>query len=152
VRRAIGFRAEADKVHWAVVEGTKHTPILIGTGIAAAPVDLSEASALSWYANRLRLLVEAHRPDVAMVRSIEPMAPSSRKEGPRQRLRIEGVLLQTMDSCGLRASTGAFATISANLGASAKSLLASKKYRELDLAEIPDYSREAVLVAVAALQ
>lgn len=150
--RAIGFRAEADKVHWAVVEGTKHSPILLGKGVATAPVGLSEAAALSWYANRVRLLIDANKPDAGMVRSVEPLARSSRKEGPRQRLRIEGVLLQTMDSSGLSASTGALATITSSLGASAKGFLESKECRGLDLSNLHEYTREAVLVAVSALK
>jgi hypothetical protein len=102
VERALGFRAEAQKLYWAVVEGTKTAPILVAHDSAAAPVNLAEASALSWYRDRVKHIVEAYKPNVAMVRSAEPTARGSRREGPWLRARIEGVLLQTIDSFGLK--------------------------------------------------
>ena len=50
-----------------------------------------------------------------MVRSAEPTARGSKKEGAKRRLRIEGVLLQTIDSCGLKVTIGALATIAGDL-------------------------------------
>ena len=87
--------------------------------------------------------------------SLPPRSPhtagGSRKEGPRLRLRIEGVLLQTLDSCGLKATIGALATISGKLGTQAKEYIESGELRGLDLSGLPSYAKEAVLVAVAAL-
>jgi hypothetical protein len=120
VERALGFRAEAHKVYWAVVEGTRKAPILVANDSAAAPVNLDEAPALSWYRSRVKHIVETYKPRVVMVRAAEPSARGSRKEGPRLRLRIEGVLLQTIDSCGLKVTIGALATISGKLGTQAK--------------------------------
>jgi hypothetical protein len=151
VERALGFRAEAHKVYWAVVEGTKTAPILIAHDSAAAPVNLTEAPALSWYSSRVRHIVETYKPAAAMIRSVEPTAIGSKKEGARLRLRIEGVLLQTVDSCGLKAAIGALATISGKLGTQAKGYLESGELRGLDLSKVPSYAKEAVLVAVAAL-
>jgi len=44
--RAIGFRAEPKRIHWAVVEGARRSPLLIAHDDAAAPVNLDEAPAL----------------------------------------------------------------------------------------------------------
>jgi hypothetical protein len=151
VERALGFRAEAHKVYWAVAEGTRKAPILLAHDDAAAPVNLGEASALSWYSGRVRHIVETYKPALAMVRSVEPTARGSKKEGARLRLRIEGVLLQTLDSCGLKVSIGALATISGKLGAQAKGYIESGELRGLDLSGLTPYAKEAVLVAVAAL-
>jgi hypothetical protein len=151
VERALGFRAETHKIYWAVVEGTRKAPILVAHDNAAAPVNLAEAPALSWYSGRVRHIVETYKPGVAMIRSAEPTARGSRKEGPRLRLRIEGVLLQTLDSCGLKATIGALATISGKLGTQAKGYIESGELRGLDLSSLPPYAKEAVLVAVAAL-
>jgi hypothetical protein len=151
VERALGFRAEAHKVYWAVVEGTREAPILVANDSAAAPVNLDEAPALSWYRSRVKLIVETYKPSMAMIRSAEPSARGSRKEGPRLRLRIEGVLLQTVDSCGLKATIGALATISGKLGTQAKGYIESGELRGLDISKFPSYAKEAVLVAVAAL-
>jgi hypothetical protein len=151
VERALGFRAEAHKLYWAVVEGTQINPILVAYDSAAAPVNLAEGPALSWYSSRVRHIVETYKPNVSMIRSAEPTARSSRREGPWLRSRIEGVLLQTIDSCGLKVSIGALATISGKLGTQAKSYLESQELRGLDLSTIPSYAKEAVLVAVAAL-
>lgn len=151
MERALGFRAETHKIYWAVVEGTRKAPILVAHDNAAAPVNLAEASALSWYSSRVRHIVETYKPGGAMIRSAEPSARGSRKEGPRLRLRIEGVLLQTIDSCGLKATVGALATISGKLGTQAKEYIESGELRGLDLSGLTSYAKEAVLVAVAAL-
>jgi hypothetical protein len=151
VERALGFRAEARHVYWAVVEGTRHDPILIEHGKAAAPVDLDEAPALSWYASRVRLIVETHKPIMAAVRFPESFALGTNKESARRRLRIEGVLLQAIDSCGLKVITGALAMISGKLGSQAKKYVESGEVRGLDLSGLPAPAREAVLVAIAAL-
>jgi hypothetical protein len=151
MERALGFRAETHKIYWAVVEGTRAAPILVAHDDAAAPVNLAEAPALSWYSGRVKHIVETYKPNAAMVRSAEPTARASRKEGPRVRLRIEGVLLQTLDSCGLNATIGALATISGKLGSQAKEYIESGELRGIDLSGLTSYSREAILVAVAAL-
>jgi len=151
VKRALGFRADAKTVHWAVVDGTRDTPILIEHDKASAPINLEEGPALSWYRNGAKLIIETHHPTVATIRTAEPIARGSNKEGARRRLRIEGVLLQTMDSCGLKVTVAALATISGKLGSQAKKYVASGELRGLDLSKIPALSREAVLVAVAGL-
>ena len=152
MKRAIGFRAESDCVHWAVVEGTKDAPVLVGNGVVPAQAGLCEAAVLSRFAERVHSLVNAHNPSAGMVRSIEPTAKPNRSEGPRRRLRVEGVLLQTMDACGLTASVGALATISGNLNVdSAKAFLDAKDCRGIDLSSLKPNTREAVLVAIAAL-
>jgi hypothetical protein len=133
------------------VEGTRHAPIHVEHGVAVAPVNLDEAPALSWYSDRVKLIIQTHKPKTAMIRSAEAIARGSGKEGARRRLRIEGVLLQTIDSCGVKVSIGALATISGKLGSQAKKYIESGELRGLDLSEIPPLSREAVLVAVAAL-
>jgi hypothetical protein len=149
--RALGFRAEPKQIHWAIVEGTRRAPRLIAYDSAAAPVNLEEAPALSWYTSRIKLIVEQYKPAVAMVRAAELVARGGNKDGPRRRSRIEGVLLQTIDSCGLSVRIGALATISGKLGGQAKKYIDSGEFRGLDLSEIPLASKEAILVAVAAL-
>jgi hypothetical protein len=151
VKRALGLRAEAKQVHWAVVEGTRENPILVDHGSAAAPVDLDDAPALSWYNNRVKHLIQSHHPDLATIRTAESIARGSNKEGNRRRLRIEGVLLQTIDSRGLKVTMGALAMMSGRLGSQAKQYLDSGDLRGLDISAFPLPSKEAILVAVAAL-
>jgi hypothetical protein len=152
VKVGLGLRAEPHKIYWAVVEGTRAAPVLVAHDTAAAPVNSGEAPALTFYAKRLRFIFEKYKPDEAMIRSVEPSARSSRMDGPRTRLRIEGVLLQTLDTCGIKATTGALATISGRLGTeTAKTYVDSGELRGLDLSSLHRYAREAVLVAVAAL-
>lgn len=151
MERALGFRAEAHKICWAVVEGTKNAPVLVAHDSAAAPVNLEEAPSLSWYSNRIRYVVQTYKPSVATIRSAEPFARGGNKEGSRRRLRIEGAMLLTLDSCGLTVTLGALAMISGKLGSRAKKYVESGELRGLDLSGIPAPSREAVLVAVAAL-
>jgi hypothetical protein len=152
VERALGLRAAASEIYWAVVEGTESAPILVAHERVAAPVGLDEAPALSWYHERVRHIVDAFKPGAAGVRTAEPIARGSNTEGAKRRLRIEGVLLHAIDSCGLKVTTGALATISAKLGTkNAKKYIEAGELRGLDLSKIPPLAREAVLVAVAAL-
>ena len=151
MKRALGFRTDGKQLHWAIVEGTQDAPILVAHEKAAAPINLDEAPALTWYSTRVRHIVQTYKPSIAMVRSVEPTARGSNKEGARRRLRIEGVLLHTIDSCGIMATIGALATISGKLGTQAKKYVASGELRGLDLSKVTPLSREAVLVAVAAL-
>jgi hypothetical protein len=151
MNRALGFRAEPKQIHWAIVEGARRAPIVIAYDSAAAPVNLDEAPALSWYTSRVKLIVEQYRPVVAMIRTAESVARGNNKDGPKRRLRLEGVLLQTIDSCGLKVSIGALATISGRLGGHAKKYIDSGEFRGLDLSKIPLPAKEAILVAVAAL-
>jgi hypothetical protein len=151
MERALGFRAEADRINWAVVEGTRNAPILVARDTAAAPVNLEEGPALSWYSCRVKLLVEAYKPAVATIRTAESVARGGNKDGARRRSRIEGVLLQTIDECGLNVTIGALAMISGRLGSRAKPYIDSGNFRGLDLSQVRTPSREAVCVAVAAL-
>lgn len=151
MERVLGFRAEPRQIHWAVVEGTRRVPILVAHSNAAAPVNLDEAPALSWYSTRVKHIVETYKPAVAAIRTAESVARGSNKDGPRRRLRIEGVLLQTIDSCGLKVTIGALAMISGRLGSQAKKYIDSGELRGLDLSKLPLPSKEAILVAVAAL-
>ncbi|MGD1211288.1 MAG: hypothetical protein ABR973_08040 [Candidatus Acidiferrales bacterium] len=150
MERVLGFRAEAKEVHWAVVEGTRNAPILVARDAAAAPVTLDDAPALSWYSNRAKFIVETYKPVGAAIRTAESIARTN-NSGARRRLRIEGVLLQTIDSLGLKVILGALAMISGKLGSQAKQYITSGEFRGLDLSKIPPPAREAVLVAVALL-
>src|SRR5437016_3444429 len=96
--RIFGLRAEARQFNWAVVEGTQHKPVLIARDTAAAPLDLDEASSLSWLRERVRLVIEANKPDGAVLRVPEFVARGGNTDGARRRLRIEGVLLEASDS------------------------------------------------------
>lgn len=95
--------------------------------------------------------METFKPVAGSIRTAESVARGSNKDGARRRLRIEGVLLQTMDSCGLKVTIGALAMISGKLDSQAKEYIKSGDFRGLDLSKIPIPAREAVLVAVAAL-
>jgi hypothetical protein len=98
------------------------------------------------------LLIDAYSPKIAAVRFPESSARPTAKEGPRRRLRIEGVLIEGSNARGLHLYTGALATISKGLRSKAKEYLESDDLRGLDWSKIRDASRrEAILVAAAAL-
>lgn len=134
-----------------MVEGTRRVPILVKHGDAAAPVNLAEASALSWYSGRVKHIIATYTPEAVAIRTSESVARGANKDGPRRRLRIEGVLLQTVDSCGVKVAIGALAMISGKLGSQAKEYIKSGRLRGIDLSKFPLPAKEAVLVAVAAL-
>jgi hypothetical protein len=154
--RSIGFRAEKDTVHWAVVEGTVDLPKLVAEGKFSAPKTDSEPEALHWYRNKVRQMIEQHQAHVAAVRYGETFLQRGAKGKSLgsmfARARIEGVILEAACSSNLKVFTGQLAQISSRLDSPrAKAYLESGDLRGLDLAGKPANRREAILVAVAAL-
>lgn len=149
--RSVGFRAEAQRIYWAVLQGTQHNPVLIDHNKASAPIAMDEPPALSWYSQRVRLIVDQHKPSIAAIRLAEPTAMGSGKEGAKRRSRLEGVLIQTLDDCGLDVTMGALATISSQMGSRAKKYTDADELRGLDISGFPVPAKEAILVAVARL-
>jgi hypothetical protein len=153
VKRAIGFRVEPSLVHWAVVEGTSEAPILVAADKLTSPATFDEPQALTFYRERVSLLLAQHLPDVVAVRYAETFGRQSVRESDFRRCRIEGVILEASDSKGLKIMTGALASISKNLGTkAAKRYLESSDLRGLDWSRYPAKNiREAILVGASAL-
>jgi len=151
--KAIGFRAEPSVVSWAVVEGSTGEPILNGADKLKAPASFDEAAALKWFREQTQRLVQAYLPSVAVVRSPETFFPRQPKyQSLYQRCRVEGVLVETLYSCGVPVLTGAMATISSKLGSkAAKHYLPNSDFRGLDWSKCDDKKKEAILAAASAL-
>jgi hypothetical protein len=151
--RAIGFRAEPSAVTWAVVEGTKDQPILVGYGKEVPPATYGEVAALSWFRDRIQHIVRLYSPQIAAVRYPESFQPRVKVVQLGQRCRIEGVLIEAVHSCGINTVlTGPLATIAKNLGSkTAKHYLESDELRGLDWSKHKNYEREAILVSASAL-
>src|SRR5712692_3959222 len=66
--KTIGFRAEPFTVNWAVVEGSKGTPVLIGADEEKAPATFDEPARLKWFRERIQHLLQTYSPAVAAVR------------------------------------------------------------------------------------
>lgn len=154
--KAIGFRAEKDKVHWAAVTGTSEDPVLENDDKFSAPKSFGQAEQFAWYRDRVRTLIEDQEPDVVAVRYSETFL--QRKPKPNvlasmfARARIEGIVVEAASSLHIPVMAGALATISAGLGSRrAKGYLESGDLRGIDLSTITKNRREAVLAAAAAL-
>lgn len=150
--RSLGLRAEPRVLHWAVVEGTQDEPVLTAHDKAEAPASFDEPAALSWFRNRVLFLIDTYEPAAAGVRFPEPSARGGNKDSAKQRSRVEGVLLEAVNSRGLTITSGALTTIGSRLGTKkAKKYIEEGELRGLDLSKLPPHRREAVLVAVATL-
>jgi len=154
VKRAIGFRVEPGLANWALVEGTSDTPILaVPAGKLISPATYDEAQALTFYRERVLLLLAEHLPDIVAVRYAETFGRQSVRDSDYRRCRIEGVILEAANSKGLNTVTGALASISKHLGTkAAKHYLECNDLRGLDWSRYPAKNvREAILVAASAL-
>lgn len=148
--RALGFRVEPKMVHWAVVDGTVASPVLVEVDKVSAPKTFSEAQALSFYRSHVLLLVSQHAPSHAGIRYAEPTAQSS----DSQRMRIEGVVLQALHEKALPIFTGAIKSMAAAMKATEqkpKQYFERDDLRGLDWSEVSHNGREAIFVATAAL-
>jgi hypothetical protein len=149
--RVLGFRAEADSVHWAVIEGFRETPILVAHDKSPAPKTYDEARSLAWFRERALLLITTYTPDLVVVRYPEPSAPPSRKDSIKRRFRVEGILLEASASRQIKVETPTLVTISAHLGSKAKEYLGRDDIRGLDWSGCPAHQREAILAAAGFL-
>lgn len=154
MKRTIGFRVEPGLINWALLEGTSEAPVLAAPpGKLASPATYTEPQALSFYRERILLLLTEHAPDTVAVRYAETFGRQGVRESDYRRCRIEGVILEAANSKGIKVITGALASISKNLGAkAAKHYLEGNDLRGLDWAKYPAKNmREAILVAASAL-
>lgn len=155
MKRAIGFRVEPGLIKWALVEGSPDAPILaVPPGKLTSPATYDEPQTLTFYRERVLLLLSQHSPDVVAVRYAETFGRQSVRDSDYRRCRIEGVILEAANSRGLRVVTGALASISKNLGTkAAKHYLEGNDLRGLDWSKYPAKNvREAILVAASALR
>lgn len=152
--KAIGFRVEPAAVHWATVtlEPGKE-PILEQAETIKAPKDSEEAAVLTWFRGRVFNLLEQHKPGSAAIKYAEQVAPGRRGDAGRKRARIEGVLLQLCDESRIMPFTGAYKAVSGRLQTtSAKKYLKQDNVRGIDWTGHPPLRREAILVALAAVE
>jgi hypothetical protein len=155
--KAIGFRAEKDTIHYAIVEGTKHEPVLVADDKIVAPLTYSDAQAMSYFRDRIRTLVEQYKPSAAFVRYGETFLP--KKVAPNvlasmlARARIEGVILESINSHKINIVGASLSGISSKLESKhPKSYLENGDLRGVDLTGKPQPRQEAILVAVSALE
>lgn len=151
--KAIGFRVEPTAVHWALINNDSEQLILEEHATIKAPKGDDEGSILTWFRGRILNLVEQHAPNAVGIKYMEQVAKGGGGDSGRARARLEGVILQALHERGLRVFTGAYKAVSGQLGSrSAKTYLKADDVRGLDWSGVPDKRREAILVAMAALE
>lgn len=149
---SLGIRAETSAVNWAVVTGSTDEPVLVATETASAPVSYDEAGALGWFRNALAQLIETYSPEVVAIRSPETVRGPSLQTSMHRRCRVEGVIMETAQSSGLKVVVGPLATISKNLGTrAAKHYLETTELRGIDWSKHPKNRREAILAGASVL-
>lgn len=151
--KALGFRVEPQKVHWAAVDGSTDQPVLIDADTMPAPKAFGEPQALSWYRNEVIAIIERYRSNLAGIRDTEAAGPRRGVQSLQQRCRIEGVIIEVANARGLTIVSGRLATISANLGSrAAKKYLDTDEFRGIDWSSKSSGIREAIMVAVSTLE
>jgi hypothetical protein len=151
--KSLGFRAGAHEINWAVVEHLDNgQPAVVAEATWKAPKTYNEAQSLSWYREKVLSLVDQHKPDSAGIRYPEPYGPKGKIIPANARARIEGVILQSLNSQRVCVATGALAAIGSRLQTKTpKAYLEREQFRGLDLSKRPKERQEAILVAVSAL-
>lgn len=150
--RAVGFRAATNELFWAVVEGTIDEPVLIDSGRIKRPRTMpTDGDALAWFVGEIGRLVREYQPQRSAVRTPEPVGRAAHKMFPR--VRLEGAVIATLVGHQVPCFSAALGTITAELGAttSAKRYIDGGHVRGVDISEMLVPQREAVVVAVAAL-
>ncbi len=148
----LGFRVTPTKVYWAAVRGTVDAAIKIADDKFSAPKSFSEAQALTWYRDRVQATIAQYHAEAGAMRYADP---TSRNKSP-VRFRIEGVLLEALNSAGCKiAAAGSFNHISSKLGLgkakSAKLYLKEEELRGINWSDKCDEAKDAIMIAVAGL-
>ncbi len=154
---AIGFRVEPSKFHWAVVSGTRGAPKLVDCDTYVRPaVDKTDSKALSSFRRETKDLCERFKPRTAWIRESE-RTPGG-QDLLMQRCRVEGVIVEILDSLGVTSEIGALVSLTKVLlhpevkPRTIKPALAEEQFHGIDWAAYEKNRREAILSAVAALE
>lgn len=153
---SIGFRAGSKEVFYIVVEGTTSNPKIITKGTLKHPIAFDMPDALCWYRNQISALCSEFSAAACGIRTAEPESGrmgGASKEGAAKRRNIEGVLMESTRSIGLKVVFGPLATISSLLATKgAKKYIGATDFRGMDgWEELNSNLQEAALAAVAAL-
>jgi hypothetical protein len=156
ISKVIGFRVKAPSIYWAVVEGTKDNPILVGHDLITPPEIYAnyEAKQLNWCRARIFQILIEYQPTIAAIRYPEPKSFRTLGASLLQRARIEGVIIEVISSQGIEVVPQVLKTTSSLLESkSAKAYLSQHDLRGLGWSNIkPAERKEAILVATAALE
>ncbi|MBD2078324.1 hypothetical protein [Leptolyngbya sp. FACHB-17] len=155
--KAIGFRVEKDAIYWSVVAGTKNEPILLAYRKMKAPAIYAdeEAARLGWFRGQVSDIINEHKPKSAMIRYPETNSPGGVTNSTRERLRLEGVVLQLLYEQRVKTLTGPLVTIASSIKLELKSVkkeMTTEDFRGLDLSKYTGIARESIIAAVAALE
>ena len=155
--RVMGFRAEKDAVHWALVSGTRDQPVILTHDRLRAPDDLSEPDVLRWLRSEIQFLLVQHRPDGIAIRLVE-CNPATFKT-PKglsfvyRRARVEGILLEA--TCTRQDEASRRRTVESgdeSTGTLLRNLFAYQDGRKVDWQDIKSQSRrQAILIAAKSL-
>lgn len=149
---AIGLRAQADKVCVAVVQGTQEEPRLVHRQILEAPARVEMPEVLASLRAQVVDVIKQYNVKGVGVRLPESNARGGNKEGVRNRMRIDGMLMEVAGTLRLKVVHGALTTIARELGTKEKKkYLEAQEFRGVSLGDVPLEMREAILVGAAAL-
>jgi hypothetical protein len=149
---AVGLRAQAEKVSVAIIGGTAAEPLLLEHHVLEAPAGAKTPAVLASIRGQLLDIIKASGVKRMGVRLPESTARGGNKEGVRNRMRLDGVLLEIAGTLRLDVVHGALKTIAKALGTKdGKKSRDADEFRGVAFDELTDEMREAVLVGVAAL-
>lgn len=153
--KAIGFRAEKDSIHWAVVSSDGEEKIVYDQGKIGAPKTYSADECLAHFRKGVRERIERYGVSAAGIKF-----PETGQKAPRylasvySRCRIEGVILEAIHSTGTPLAGGLYRTIGKEMQSQSPKqyIETSDGVRGFKFQKKDDKHREAVMAAVAALE
>lgn len=154
--RTIGFRAEKDRIRWAVVSDGR-PPVVEEHGVIAAPATYDgDDKRLAYLRERVREAVGRHQVGAAGIKYPEVYGRGSGNTSSMDaRLRIEGVIVEAVASTNTPIFTGGFQSVGRQMKSKKpKDYIApqSDDVRGVVFKMKDEKHRDAVLVAVAALE
>lgn len=155
-RRVIGLRGESDAVSVAIVTGVQSQPKLLYKGHVEAPHGAAPPESLAFVRSAILALIDQHKPDRIRIRLPEGNARASNKPGSRNRMRVDGVLLELAGTLRLDVVSGGLGAFSGAFGSTARegkrTIAEGAEFRGLSLTKLTGAMREAIYAAVSGLE
>ena len=153
---AIGFRANTSEINYVIIDGSVDNPQLLDKGKLRKPKAFELPDALSWYRKNLLELFTQYSVERCGIKTAEPFSRSmgaAAYQGSIIRANVEGVIMESAQSSGLRVIAGPFSVISSNIDSKKpKKYIGADEFRAIkEWEKLNQQYQEAVLAGVASL-
>ncbi len=152
--RILAVRCSNTDFAYAVIEGSKQSPIVIDSNLTGFPKGYDEPALFHWFHQEIMGLIGKHHPAGVAVKAAESMV--KRSGSLETRIRVEGIALMSAAEAGCDTARRKIkSTIAKDLGMKGKGKYLETKLDTSPIADFDSYNakkQEAILVGWSCLE